>query len=266
MTVILLLVLTLGCVSEYDVEPYKPTATPTPQPNEEPEPTEIETTPASTPEPTPAQTAAETYDDETFLTWLPDSMTLMRSETTVVNRTGNWGKTLRETAVQEQVELEEFSISPEYQKIAELYDHALEAYQTAGYYAEDSTTRTEGATCLNDALNCLIYAEFQLGIVERLLESDTGVIDEPVEYTIEISVYHFNPPMDMKIPAGLIIKWDNNEVKRNPRSLISEDGLWEEPVLISFMGYHEYTFNETGTFNFSLVGNEIDSRQKITVI
>ena len=265
MLVIFLLMLTFGCVSEYEVDYVEPVKKPTVEPTKEPEFNDIETN-ETTPTPSSTPIPVETYDDEIFLTWISDSMSLMRNETNVVNRTGNWGKLLKENAAEDQIELKEFHVSPEYQKIAEQYEHTLEAYRLAGYYAEFDTTRTEDFSDMSEALICLSYGDFQLGIVEARLKSDTILMNEPTEYTIEISGNRFSPPMDLKIPAGKTIKWQNRELKRNHRFLISEDGLWDETIQISYMKYHEYIFNETGTFNFSLKYNEIASRQKITVI
>ncbi|MDF1558080.1 MAG: hypothetical protein P1P80_07875 [ANME-2 cluster archaeon] len=265
MVVILLLMLTFGCVSEYDVDYVEPAKKPTVEPTQEPELNNSGTN-ETTPTPSSTLIPVETYDDEIFLTWISDSMNLMRNETTIANRIGNWGKLLKEDAGEAQIELKEFHVSPEYQKIAEQYEHTLEAYRLAGYYAEFDTTRTEDFSDMSEALICLRYGDFQLGIVEARLKSDTMPVNEPTEFTIEISLNRFSPPMDLKIPAGKTIKWQNREIKRNHRHLISEDGLWEEPIDIAYMRYHEHIFNQTGTFNFSLEYNEIASRQKITVI
>ncbi|MCK4928820.1 MAG: hypothetical protein KAR76_03700 [Methanosarcinales archaeon] len=264
MVVIVLLMLTLGCVSEYEVDYVEPAKKPTVEPTEEPEFNEIETN-ETTPTPSLTPTPVEIYDDEQFLTWIADSMSLMRSETVIANRIGNWGKLLKENAAGDQIELKEFHVSPENQIIAEQYEHALETYRLAGYYAEYDTTRTEGFSEMDTALISLGYGEFQFGIVEALLKPDTMLMNEPAEYTSVFSLNRFSLPIDLMIPAGTTIKWQNRELKKTHRYLISEDGLWEEPIDISYMRYHEHTFNETGTFNFSLKSSEIPDRQMITV-
>ncbi|MBE0524526.1 MAG: hypothetical protein IBX40_09385 [Methanosarcinales archaeon] len=71
---------------------------------------------------------------------------------------------------------------------------------------------------------------------------------------------------EVRILVGDTVEWRNLENAKNPRYLISEDGLWDEPVRINFAKTHTYTFNETGTYTFSLMYNEFDSRQKIIVI
>lgn len=169
MVVIFLLMLTFGCVSEYEVDYVEPAKKPTIEPTEEPEFNDIETN-ETTPTPSSTPIPVETYDDEIFLTWISDSMSLMRNDTTFVNRIGNWGKLLKENAAEDQIELKEFHVSPEYHKIAEQYEHTLEAYRLAGYYTEFDTTRTEGFSDMGEALICLSYGDFQLGIVEATSE------------------------------------------------------------------------------------------------
>jgi len=267
LVVILLLMLTSGCVSEYDVESYEPAKKPTVAPTEEPEFNDNEnneTTPTSKNTKSLTSIVVETYDDEKFMAWTFDSMSSIKSQTTIVMRTGNWGKLLKEDAKEAQIELKEFHISPENQNIAEQYEHALEAYRLAGYYAEYDPTRTDFSD-MGEALTCLGYGEFQFGIVEALLKPDTMLVNEPAEYVSQFSLNRFSLPMDIIIPVGTTIKWQNRELKRSHRYLISEDGLWEEPIDIAYMRYHEHTFNETGIFNFSLKSSEIPDRQTITV-
>ena len=265
LVVILLLMLTSGCVTEYDVEPFEPAKKPTVAPTEEPEFDDNETTPTSKNTTSLTTIVVETYDDEKFMAWTSDSMNLIRSQTNIIMRTGNWGKTLKEDAQEAQIKLKEFHVSPENQIIVEQFEHALEAYRLAGYYAEYDPTRTDFSD-MGEALTCLEYGEFQFGIVEALLKPDTNLMNEPAEYISQFSLNRFSLPMDLIIPIGTTIKWQNRELKKSHRYLISEDGLWEEPIDISYWRYHEHTFNETGTFNFSLKNSEIPDRQMITVV
>ena len=119
---------------------------------------------------------------------------------------------------------------------------------------------------MSKALSCLTYGDFQFEMMEGLLQSDTELRSEPNEFNIKIAGHVFLPPIDLKIPMGKIVRWRNLEANKNPRYLISEDGLWEEPIQLNYNNYHEFIFNETGTFYFSLEYNEIASRQKITII
>lgn len=268
LVVILFLMLTLGCVSEYDVEPFEPAKKPTVAPTEEPELNDNEsneTTPTSRNTTSLTPIVVETYDDEKFMAWTSDSMNLIRSQTTIVMRTGNWGKLLKEDAEEAQIELKEFHVSPENQIIVEQFEHALEAYRLAGYYAEYDPTRTDFSD-MSDALTCLGYGEFQFGIVEALLKPDTMLVNEPTEYISQFSLNRFSLPMDIIIPVGTTIKWQNRELKKSHRYLISDDGFWEEPIDISYWRYHEHTFNETGTFTFSLKNTDIPDTQTITVV
>ena len=89
---------------------------------------------------------------------------------------------------------------------------------------------------------------------------------DPITNLIRIEGHQFTPSGDIQILVGDTVQWRNFEAKKNPRELISEDGLWEEPIHLNFMMLHEYTFNETGTFTFSLMYNEHASRQEISVI
>lgn len=258
----LLLTMTLGCVSNTEQNPVEVAD----EPNET-GPTPAQTlTRTSTPIATTTPIVIETYDDEEFLTWLNDSISLIKNYTIAINRQGNWGKTLKDEAGEDLIELKEFYVSPNCQEIAEIYGYTLETYQLAGYYAESGTTRTEGVSDMSKALSCLTYGDFQFEMVEALLQSDTEIRSVPDEFNIKIAGHVFLPPIDLKIPMGKIIRWRNLEANKNPRYLISEDGLWEEPIQLNYNNYHEFIFNETGTFYFSLEYNEMASRQKITII
>ena len=267
--IILLLTMTFGCVSNNEQQPVEVADESILEPTEELEksmvgPNETELPPAPTTISPNIPVIEEEYDDEEFLIWLSDSMALMKNNTAAHIRQGNWGKTLKDDAGEDLIELEKFIVSPEYQEIAEKYGYALEAYQQAGYYAE-GTTRTEGVPNMIEALYWIDCGHFQFSIMEMLLRLDTKLEREPITYNIKIMGHKFSPPIDMKIHVGDIVKWRNHERFKIPRVLISEDGLWEEPIHLPYMNYHEYTFNETGMFNFSLKYNEMTSRQTIIV-
>lgn len=264
LVVILLLMFTLGCISEYEVEPYEHERKPTVAPSEESGQNNDVATQGSTPTASPTVIETGPYDDEEFLAWIPGSMNVIRSQTTILARTGNWGIPLKEDAQDTQAKLKTFHVSPQNRHIATQYEHALEAYRLAGSYAEYDPTRTDFSN-MDIALTCLGYGEFQFGIVDAYLISDT-MVNEPAEYTSEFSLNRFSLPMDLMIPAGTTIKWQNREVKKIHRLLISDDGLWDEPVDIAYMRYHTYMFNETGTYYFSLKNSDTPSRQKITVV
>ncbi|MCG7847807.1 MAG: cytochrome P460 family protein [ANME-2 cluster archaeon] len=89
---------------------------------------------------------------------------------------------------------------------------------------------------------------------------------EPTNISIWIENNGFKPYGNVEINMGDTVVWWNREKFKNPRDIISEDGLWDEPVHLNFMRTFNYTFNETGTYYFSLMYNEVGSRQEITVI
>lgn len=263
--IIFLLTMTFGCVSNTEQDTVE-VANETNEKESTPTTTTQTPTPTSIPTLTPTPIVTETYDDEEFSIWLNDSIGPIKNYTIAINRQGNWGKTLKENAGDELIELKKFKLSPKFQEIAEKYEYALETYQQAGYYAESGTTRTEGVSDMSKALSCLSYGDFQFEMMQALLQSDTEIRSEPDEFNIKIAGHVVLPPIDLKIPVGKIVRWRNLEVNKNPRYLISEDGLWEEPIQLNYNNYHEYIFNETGTFTFSLEYNENASRQKITII
>ena len=203
--------MTFGCVSNTEQDPVEVTK----EPNE----TELTPTQTSTPIPTPTPIPTltptpiviETYDDEEFSIWLNNSIGPINNYTIAINRQGNWGKTLKEEAGDELIELKKFKLSLKFQEIAEKYEYALETYQQAGYYAESGTTRTEGVSDMSKALSCLSYGDFQFKMVEALLQSDTEIRSEPDEFNIKIAGHVFLPPIDLKIPMGKIVRWRNLE-------------------------------------------------------
>ena len=76
----LLLTMTLGCVSNTEQNPVEVAD----EPNETvPTPTQTPTQ-TSTPTSTPTPIVIETYDDEEFLTWLNDSMSLIKNYTVAI--------------------------------------------------------------------------------------------------------------------------------------------------------------------------------------
>lgn len=74
----------------------------------------------------------------------------------------------------------------------------------------------------------------------------------PREYYIRIDNRMFIPPQDKEINVGDIIQWRNRDDTRQPRTLVSEDGIWEEEQYLPYMRYVSHTFNETGEYTFYL--------------
>ena len=78
----------------------------------------------------------------------------------------------------------------------------------------------------------------------------------PQKIYIRIDNYMFIPPQDKEINVGDTIEWRNREDTRQPRTLISEDGIWDEEQYLSYMKTVTYTFNETGEYTFYLKGRD----------
>ena len=78
----------------------------------------------------------------------------------------------------------------------------------------------------------------------------------PQEYLIRITSYMFIPVGDKEINVGDTIKWRNFEDSKQPRTLISEDGIWDEEQYLRYMGSVSHTFNETGEYTFYLKGRD----------
>ena len=78
----------------------------------------------------------------------------------------------------------------------------------------------------------------------------------PQEILIRIDHYMFIPVGDQEINVGDTIKWRNFEDSKQPRTLISEDGIWEEEQYLRYMGSVSHTFNETGSYTFYLKGRD----------
>ena len=78
----------------------------------------------------------------------------------------------------------------------------------------------------------------------------------PQEFLIRIKSYMFIPTGDKEINVGDTIKWRNFESSKLPRTLISEDGIWEEEQYLQYMRSVNHTFNETGEYTFYLKGRD----------
>ena len=79
---------------------------------------------------------------------------------------------------------------------------------------------------------------------------------DPKEILIRITSYMFIPVGDKEINVGDTIKWRNFENSKQPRILVSEDGIWEEEQYLRYMRSVNHTFNETGEYTFYLKGRD----------
>ncbi len=85
-------------------------------------------------------------------------------------------------------------------------------------------------------------------------ESDEELLEvEPKTYSIYMEHYKISFPPQFEINKGDTVVWRNRQDPKRILILVSEDGLWENKSL----GYYKtlvYTFNESGTYNYSVIG------------
>ncbi|MDO9517147.1 MAG: hypothetical protein Q7J10_03755 [Methanosarcinaceae archaeon] len=89
-------------------------------------------------------------------------------------------------------------------------------------------------------------------IEENEVVDNTPAVD-PKTYTIRMEYYIVQIPKPFEINRGDTIVWNNFQDPKRYLTIVSEDGLWENTTL----GYRQtlvYTFNNSGTYNFSVIG------------
>jgi len=114
-------------------------------------------------------------------------------------------------------------------------------------YIEDTATPTATATATPNATATATPESTEV------TPTSTAV---PQEYLIRITSYMFIPTGDKEINVGDTIKWRNFENSKQPRTLVNEDGIWEEEQYLPYMRYVSHTFNETGEYTFYLKGRD----------
>ncbi len=63
-------------------------------------------------------------------------------------------------------------------------------------------------------------------------------------------------PSELTINKGDTVQWMNFQTDpRRQFTLVSKDGLWEDKN-IGYRLFFLYTFNETGTYNYTVLGND----------
>ena len=88
---------------------------------------------------------------------------------------------------------------------------------------------------------------------------------EPQKHYIRIDNRMFIPPQDKEINVGDTIEWRNREDTRQPRTLVSEDGIWDEEQYLPYMRSVSYTFNESGSYTFHLKSRDT-KKFNVTVV
>ncbi|HJH30091.1 MAG TPA: hypothetical protein C5S51_10465 [Methanosarcinaceae archaeon] len=94
--------------------------------------------------------------------------------------------------------------------------------------------------------------------IEEIPVEEPEVVEEipavdPQTYTIRMEHYMVRIPSPFEINRGDTVVWRNNQDPKRYLTVVSENGLWENTTL----GYRQtllYTFNESGTYNFSVIG------------
>lgn len=93
--------------------------------------------------------------------------------------------------------------------------------------------------------------------VEEIPVEEPEIVEEapavdPQTETIQLIFYQARPST-FEINRGDTIVWLHRQDPKIPLTLVSEDGLWEDIKLI-YGRKLVYTFNESGTYNFSVIG------------
>ena len=88
---------------------------------------------------------------------------------------------------------------------------------------------------------------------ENVSESDDG-ITEAMNYTVRLDNY-LSRPSPLEINPGDTVIWHNVQDGDDRKKFIlhSVDGLWEDQP-INYMMKFSYTFEEPGTYNYSILG------------
>jgi plastocyanin len=129
---------------------------------------------------------------------------------------------------------------------------------------ENVTTDTTNITSLNESeQNVTTTAEEQPAVnvpaanvsTEDTTSTGPKVVDTGVSRTFTVRLEKFlSSPSTLVVAPKDTVYWINFNDPKRLFVLVSEDGLWENKNI----GYREsfgYTFNETGTFNYSITGN-----------
>ncbi len=91
----------------------------------------------------------------------------------------------------------------------------------------------------------------EIPIEEPEVEEETPAVD-PQTYSIRLEYYQARPST-LEINRGDTVVWRNSQDPKRLLEIVSEDGLWENTNLVYGRTFI-YTFNESGTYNFSVIG------------
>lgn len=147
--------------------------------------------------------------------------------------------------------------------ISMLFAGCVEDEETTVPEATPTETATEEATEIATEMATETFTE---------VETPTEVVTETEEviptaesktWTIRLE-YFLASPSELTINKGDSVQWMNfqSDPKRQ-FTLVSKDGLWEDAV-IGYRLYFMYTFDEAGTYNYTVLG--FDPRMSGSVI
>lgn len=93
--------------------------------------------------------------------------------------------------------------------------------------------------------------------VEEIPVEEPEVVEEapavdPQTYSIRLEYYQARPST-LEINRSDTVVWRNSQDPKRLLTIVSEDGLWESTNLV-YGRTLIYTFNESGTYNFSVTG------------
>ncbi len=91
----------------------------------------------------------------------------------------------------------------------------------------------------------------EIPIEEPEVEEETPAVD-PQTYSIRLEYYQARPST-LEINRSDTVVWRNSQDPKRLLTIVSEDGLWESTNLV-YGRTLIYTFNESGTYNFSVTG------------
>ena len=86
---------------------------------------------------------------------------------------------------------------------------------------------------------------------EEEVVEETPIVD-PQTLVIRLEYYQARPST-LEINRGDTVIWRNRQDPKKQFTLVSEDGLWDDTNLV-YGRTLIYTFNESGTYNFSVLG------------
>lgn len=89
-------------------------------------------------------------------------------------------------------------------------------------------------------------------VTDELQTDEFAPEAEQETYMVRLEYYEVMKPSELPIDRGDLVSWWNYK-KQGSFTLVSEDGLFEDTELL-YLRHLNYTFEETGTYRFSVEG------------